>query len=262
VLALEPGNRPAARQLAVVLASIRPGDPAAWQEAWASLGPDASETAPPEDRLARAVILTRAPDPARRSQAAERLDALLADLPVKHPVATLARELLARYWLDNGQPARAARIAAVSSTQTGDPDAIALYAQALVQSKRPEAAEWQLDRLAAVNPGDPREANLRLLVMWDKSRPVEAAEALERAYTTRENDPGGDKLGREVFTLLASRGNETNANSERVGRKLTAKNPAFGWMPASILVRKGEYDQALDLLASASRTSARSPGLP
>lgn len=253
VLALEPGNRPAARQLSVVLASIRPGDPAAWEEAWSSLGPDAGETAVPEDRLARAVVLTRAPDPARRSQAAERLDALLADLPVKHPIAAVARALLAQYWLDNGQADKAARIAAISSTQTGDPDAIALYAKALVQSKRAEAAEWQLDRLAVVNPGDSREANLRALVIWDKSRPVEAAEALERAYTTRENDPGADKLGREIFTLLASRGNETNANSERVGRKLTAKNPAFGWMPASILARKGEYDQALDLLQKAVR---------
>jgi tetratricopeptide (TPR) repeat protein len=256
VIALEPKNRPAVRQLAAVLATIRPGDPAAWDAAWASLGEETPETATPEDRLARAVVLFRAPDAARRAQAAARLDDLLADLPVKHPTATAARDLLARFWLDAGQSDRAARIAAVSSSQTGDPDAIALFAKALVQSKKPEAAEFQLNRLATINPGDPREANLRAQIIWDKSRPVEAAEALENAYSTRENLPGADRLGRETFILLASRGTDTNANAERVGRKLTARNPTNGWMPASILVRKGEYDQALDLLQKAVRPGA------
>ena len=37
------------------------------------------------------------------------------------------------------------------------PEAIALYAQALIQSRRPDEAGWQIDRLAAIHPGDPRE---------------------------------------------------------------------------------------------------------
>src|SRR5207249_2272836 len=101
--------------------------------------------------------LSRHPDPARHARASEILEALVADLPVGHSLASSARDFLARLLLESGRVERASQVAAVSANSTNS-EAIVLYAQTLIQSKRPEAAEWQLDRFAAINPGDPREA--------------------------------------------------------------------------------------------------------
>lgn len=251
VLRRDPKNRPAARQLAVTQ-SARAADPAAWDQAWAALGPQGPETSAPEDRLARAVVLSRSPDPARRATAVGRLDELLADIRPDHPAAALARDYLARLLLEAGQPERASRVAAVSAGRGTDPASIALYAKALIQSKMPWDADVQLDRLGAISPGDPREAGLRARVIWDRSRPLEAAAALERAYADREGSPDAEGLGREAFLLLAGMGEEHNAPAERLGRRLARKHPALSWMPALVLARRGFHDEALQALRDAA----------
>jgi len=257
VLAADPTNRPAARQLAVVLSGRSGADLAAWGRAWAVLGPEPAEAAQePDDRLARAVVLSRCPDPACRAEVIGRLDALVADLPARLPTAVKAREFLAQLLLDAGQPEKASRVAAVSAATGADPAAVALYARALIQSKKTEAAAWQLDRLAALNPGDPREANLRARLAWDRARPVESAAALERAYSVREDTPGAEALGREAFRLLVESGPDANHAAERLGRRLAAKNPACSWMPALALARASRYDEALQLLQTAVKSSA------
>ena len=251
-LRLDPKQRPAARQLAVLLSS-RAGDAESWTRAWTELGPEGPKTEPPDDRLARAVVLSRAPDTARRSSALKRLDDLIADLPAQHLTAAAARHYLVRLLLESGQAARASQIAAVSAAQGTDPASVTLYAKALIQNKNPVAAEWQLDRLAAVSPGNAQEAALRARVIWDRSRPTEAAAALENAYGLHENDPGALALGREAYLMLAAMGPDYDPVAQRLGRKLALKNPSLSWMPAAALARKGNHDEAIDLLEIAAR---------
>ena len=59
ILARNPNDRPVSRQLAIIL-SARAVNAKAWEAAWAALGPEAPEIDQPEDRLARAMILSRA----------------------------------------------------------------------------------------------------------------------------------------------------------------------------------------------------------
>ncbi|MFO0910979.1 MAG: tetratricopeptide repeat protein [Isosphaeraceae bacterium] len=251
---VDPKNRPGIRQLAKLMSAKR-GNPAEWEKAFSMLGTP-SDIDEPEDRLARAVVLTRAPDQARRSRAVEELQALVADLTTNHPTAVLARELLVELLMKDGQSERASQYAAVSAN-TGDPGSIALYARSLLQSKKPEAAEWQIDRLAAVNPGDPREPRLRAQAIWDRSRPVEAASALFNAYSAREGAPGSEALGREVFQLLVQRGSEGEATAERLARRLAQKDPNSAWMLAMAVGRRGRYDEALFLLRGVLRPNVK-----
>ena len=255
VLQLDPGNRAASRQLAVVLTSPGNGGADAWEKALEILGPE-KENEAPDDRLARAVVFARSPIPARRDEALDRLDKLVSDVPTQHYVSKAAREVYARLLMERGENEKAMRVAAVSASGT-DPSAIALYAKALIQSKKPEAAETQLDRLAAISPTDPREPALRAQAIWDRSRPEDAAAALERAYSVRAEGPGGDPIGREAFLLLANMGDSASATAERLGLKLARKHPEWSWMPALILARRGAYDEAIALLRGAARTGAK-----
>lgn len=247
-LRIEPKNRQAARQLAVIQASRSGSDSNAWQAAWDILGPETEESNDPDERLARAVILTRAPDLGKRSQAVARLDSLIADLPSSHPSAAAARDYLTRLLLDTGQADRAARVASVSAASGTDPTAIALYAKALIQSKKQDAAEWQLERLAALNPGDQREMNLRALIKWDESRRPESAANLENSYDARESFPDAEAYGREAFKLLERQGTDVALYAERLGRKLAAKKAALSWMPALMLARASRFDDAFAML--------------
>jgi len=254
-LRLDPADRQAARQLAMLVSS-RGADPALWRQAWDVLGPEPAEESAPEDRLARALVLSRCPDPARSAGALKRLEDLVADLPIKHPSAAAARECLAKLLLAADRPELAARYASVSASAGTDPASIALFAQALLQSKKPEAAEWQIDRLAALSPGDSREAGLRARAIWDRSRPVEAAAALAQEYTSREGSPGAEGLGREAFLLLVGMGPDSFPVAERLGRKLASKNPALSWMPALTLARGGHADEAMALLRNVGPSAA------
>ena len=258
VLELDPKNRPAARQLAAVLS--RRSNPTDWAKAWEVLGPESESNNEPDDRLERAIVLDRSAEPAKKAEALRVVDALLSDLPANLPTAVRARELFTRLLLDAGknEPCRAG-VSAISASDGTDPGAIALYAQALIQSKNPVAAEWQLDRLSAISPGDLRETSLRARLIWDRSRPLEAAAALERAYQVRENTPGAESLGREAFLLLAAMGHETNDVAERLSRSLAKKKPSWSWMPATILARKGQRDEALVLLSVAVSASRPRP---
>lgn len=257
VLRLDPANRPAARQLATALAA-RAGGRAAWDRAWAALGPERPGDDGPEDRLARAVVLSRCPDPPRRAEAVERLEALNADLPTGHAAAAAARDYLVRLLIESGRAGRASQVASVSAAAGADPTAIGLYAEALIRGGKPEAAVWQLDRLAAVSPGDRREAGLRARLLWDPSRPAETAAALWQAYSAREDLPGAEALGREAFALMLELpGAEPPPAAGRLARALAARNPALGWMPAAVLTRLGRGDEALGLLPAALR-----PGSP
>ena len=130
VLDRDPSDRAAARKLAYLLSAR----PEAWAQALALLGPEGSPNETAEDRLYRGIVLARSGDAAQRETGSKLLEMLVADLPVETDVAIAARENLVKLLLASGQAAQASRIAATSATTLADPNAIALYAESLIQS--------------------------------------------------------------------------------------------------------------------------------
>ncbi len=254
VLERNPSDRPIMRQLAVILAA-RAGDSKAWDDAWAVLGPELPETDTPEDRLARAIVLSRSADPARRENAVKSLEALVADLSGNLAVTAIARGYLARLLLQTSQPERASQIAAVSADSGSDPSSIALYAEALLQSKKLDAAAAQLERLEAIKPGDALGANLRARLIRASSQPAEAASALENAYLAREDTPAAEAFGREAFRQLVEISPES---AERLARRIAQRRPSASWMPALLALRNGHREEALALCRTA--VQAGNPG--
>ncbi len=294
---LAPADRSVKRQLAEVLSAHSLRDkPKLWTNAWEILGLVKDEkAAPPEDRLAWAIVLHNAPpgvgklnilnsepttDDTPQSQALKLLENLKRDLPLSQsgnvrktlaiwltekrvPGETKAGEsgtsgFEAKKNAEEAERMKQAEDAIQPIAAAGtDPTAIALYAQVLIQSKKIEAAEWQLDRLAALSPGDAREASLRARLILNRARPVEAAQDLEQAYTNREDDPGSEALGREAFVLLVD-GHPRDPSVLRLAERLARKNPACSWMPAQVQARRGgKGDEAFELLKTAAQSATR-----
>ena len=169
--------------------SGHPDEPGAWERALELAGPG-GDADTPQDRLARAVVLSRAADPARHPEAVALLDGLLADLPIAAPIAVAARDYLVRLLLRDGRAERAAEVAAVSAAgPAADPEAIALAVEALIAADRLLDAELELDRLALYQPGDPVEAALRAELIARRAGPDEAPAALADAVAARGNSP-------------------------------------------------------------------------
>lgn len=248
-----PDNRGVARRFALMLSARAGADHSLWDQACNILGPETERTEEPGDRLARGVVLTRGYDSARSEEGIARLGALVADLPAGHPTANTATDYMVRYLLDHGQPDRAVRVASVSAARQSDPDSVVLYVRALVEAKQFDEAERQVDRMAAINPNDPREASLRVRIAWGRTLPKGDPDGLERAYQKRADSAAGDALGREAFALLAKNGRDDTEAAERIARRLAEKSPGASWMTAQVLARRGKRQEALAVcLASAS----------
>ena len=89
----------AARQLAMIL-SDRPRDAAAWKKAWGLVNPNtpgAPDT--PQDRLTRAIVLLRSPDPNVSAKAVAELKGLKDDLPRQSAIGSEAPALLVRFFM-------------------------------------------------------------------------------------------------------------------------------------------------------------------
>ena len=247
VLELDPHHCMASRQLALSSSEIAT-NATAWEQAWTAFGP---ESADPEDRLARAVVLSRCTDPARCRGAIARLDDLLADLTANHPVAVAAREALIRLLLRTGEPSRACELASVSAAMGFDPRSIATYVEALLQNRMYDRAEQQLNLWAANVPGNRREAQLRTRLIVARSRPEAASLALERAFLDRGKGPSAGVLGREVALLLTKMGPDARPIAERIAQRLVSNDPGCSWVPARIALRSGRRDEALKLCTCA-----------
>ena len=155
----------------------------------------------PEDRLARAVLLSRCPDTARREEAVPKAKALLADIPASSPAAVGARNFLTRYLVATGRGERALALASASAA-SGDPAAVSVYAEALIQAKQFEAAAGQIDRLAVTRQGGRASAPG---LARDSAAPDRVAQALEALYARRRDTPAGEVTGREVLALPGRR---------------------------------------------------------
>ena len=249
-LAADHRGREPARLLATHLAA-RADDPVAWRRAWSLV---AAETAPPEpieERLARAAVLSRAPEAARRFEAIPLFEAIVADLPTASTEAVVSRNQLARLLLEQGRFARAAEVAAVSAAAGLDGEAMLMQAEALMGIPAPDRAAATLDRLAALSPGDPAEARLRARLVRLRARPEAAAEALRRAYLDRAAAPGAGALGREVFAQLVRLKPPAPADAEAVARALADREPAAAWALATLEARRGRPTEALALCRAA-----------
>jgi len=246
VLQVHPERREAARQLAVKLAERANGAPKGWEEAWRLLGPEPKSEADerPEDRLARAVVLSRAADPARKAQAIERLERLLADLPGGTDAASAARSYLSRLLIESGRIARAAEVA--GSAPSGlTTEFAALTIEALLRDRKWVEAAAQIDRLAAFAPGDPLEAGFRARLVRDRAKPGEAAADLERAFAGRPEGFATSSFGRQAIPMLLEMGPVGLDAAGRLADTMAAKEPASSWLKARVLVRKGQASEAI-----------------
>ena len=227
--------------------------PDAWKQALELLGPEGPKTNTPEDRLARAIVLGRSRDLPRMKQAIDILQALVADIPAESSLAPTAREMLTRFLLAAGQADQASKVAGFAAAKGRTPAAIALYAEALLQSRQFDAAEEQRKRLEQMDPENPLIANLRARLILGRSKPAEAAAALEKGYVdlAKENSAHAEQFGREAFPMILGLGPNAQGVAEELASRLAKQNPALSWMRASILASRGKRAEALALCRTA-----------
>ena len=247
-----PDERGAVRELAIVL-SGQADRPGAWKQAFELLGPEGLKTNTPEERLARGIVLGRSGDLTRVKQAIDILQALLADIPAENSMALLAREMLTRFLLAAGQADQASKVAAIGAARGLKCYSIALYAETLLQSRQFDAAEEQRKRLEQIDPGNPLLANLRARLILGRSKPAEAAAALEKGYLdlAKENSAHAEQFGREAFPMILALGPNAQGIAEELGNRLAKQNPGLSWMKASILSSRGMRAEALALCRTA-----------
>ncbi|MEA2630277.1 MAG: hypothetical protein QOE66_496, partial [Chloroflexota bacterium] len=254
LLERDPNDHPAARQLAILLS----GRPESWPQALAVLSPEGPKNDTAEDRLARGVVLVRSADAAQQRRGTDLLTALVADLPADNNVAIMARDVLVRLLLATGQAAQASQVAATSATTGSDPNAVALYVETLIQSGHYDVAEAQIDRLVKLGVSGQSEANLRVRLiqgrsLQERAAPAKSAAALEQAYLARADTAEGEAYGREIFPMLVAMGPDAREVAERLARRLARKSPPLSWMPALIVARQGNRDEALALCRTAAQ---------
>jgi tetratricopeptide (TPR) repeat protein len=262
ILERDPGNRPAARSRAVMLAT-RVGTPEAWEQALAALGPEVAvgqDAKAVEERLARGVVLARAPDAPRRAEGIRRLEALCEDVSPTLPAALAARSELVQALLREEKFDRACEVAQVSASQEATPQTLGLYAQALLAAGRKTEARGQLDKIAQLIPGDPGEAALRVRLYWDADHPEASAEALEAAFKERvaQAPATAPALGRQIFMTLEAVAPKCDPVAGRIAQALSTSSPGSSWMYGRVLHRQGEPRKALEMARSGLAQSSPS----
>jgi tetratricopeptide (TPR) repeat protein len=230
-------------ELAMTLSSRSFGDLEAWEEALELVGPEGDD---PGRRLARAVVISRSPDPSRRAEAVPLFEGLMADLPLMAPAAVEARNQLVILLIALGEAGRAAQVSAVSAAQPSPPpEAIAMHARALLLAGRLAEAGDEVDRLEQLRPGDPEVAELRAsgLVMAGDGGPA----ALERAVEGRLESPGGGLFARVAVLHLIKIGSpEAIEAAGRVAEQLGRQSPGQLWALGYALAALGRPEEALD----------------
>lgn len=246
----DPSQRWAARALAL-LRSARPGDLAAWREAWSLVGDGAASQADaPEERLARGIVLARGPGAEHHKQAKEILSKLVLDLPADYPSAGVARNVLIQLYLRDNQAAEAAEVAAVDALAPNATAAsISRYAELLLAAKKPEEAGRQADRLAVVASKDLGPALLRAQILKAQGKADDAAALLRQAFAEREKDPDAKVAGRQILTAMLD---VDVSAAERLARHMAETWPETTWLLASVLSRQGKAVESLDLFRDAA----------
>ena len=247
----DPDQDWAGRELALLL-SGRAGDQAAWAEALELTGVSAQADDTPEDRLIRATVLARSPDPDRRREAIDILEALISE--GAGTVAAGSHDLLARILGDAGELPEALEHAKGAAARGTDAGPIAYYIELLLRDQKPGVAEPEVERLARLEGESLRVAGYRALILRSKDRGSEGAELLERAVANLPDAPGSEASARGVLDLLV-RLDQPDA-ATRVGRELAKRWPSSGWALGLILARAGSRDEALRACQDAAQAGA------
>lgn len=244
-LGLDGEQRWAARGRALLL-SGRSGDEAAWRGAWDLVKDPAAGGDLPEDRLIRAVVLSRGPEAANREAATAMLVKLVDDLPADLPAAGVARGTLVATLL-KADPAKAAELAAVDAqAPNATPAAISLHATALIAAGQLDDAGRQIDRLGIVAPDDPATTTLRARYSRARGKGTETAAALEQAAPEKIAGPNGEAAGRLIVQVLMA-DLEEPAAALRVASLLLDKFPNTAGVKAAVLAQQGKRKEALTL---------------
>lgn len=253
ILRRDPDHRAAARALAVNLAARATTVPA-WEEAWATLGPEPEgDSATIEERLARAVVLARSADPDRRDDGIKRLEELLVDLPPDLTTASASRDELILALIRSKNYDRACELAALSARRSPSVSTFLIHAEALIEAGRKDEAREPLDRVSAVLPSDPREAALRLRLLWDPADVEGSADAIEKAFRARADADAAaaEGFGLVAVTTLETGGPKSAPHAMRIARRLAQSNPGLSWIVARQLEREGKPAEALESCAAA-----------
>jgi tetratricopeptide (TPR) repeat protein len=247
-IAKVPAGRWAVRNLAAVLAE-HPKDSGSWQQAWDLIKdvPEGGDTA--EDRLTRAMVLLRNPDPASQyGQIETILTELLDDVPADRPVATAARSLLADVYVRQGKTDKARDLNAIGAADLSNPGALAVYIGNLIDDEKLDAAATQLKRLTALAPDDVLTLKLHALLLNARKKPGEAVALLERAFEQNARTPGGTDACREIVVMFGALDGppaiDDPAAGLRLAEKLAARHPGSSWMLARMLQRQGKTTDA------------------
>ncbi|MFO0959124.1 MAG: tetratricopeptide repeat protein [Isosphaeraceae bacterium] len=251
VMQLDPERRGVRFDLASALAES--GDPTLWAEAWSLLGEARADEAP-EERLARAVVLIRATDPARKAQAIPALEALISDLPGTEPLVPPARKFLAKEYLVAGRPDRAQATILPITLTTDDPTALSLMIEALLARRQPdllEEAASHLRRLAMVAPDDEGVPRYRLAIAVAGSGASKPGDALvrgvEQALSSADEKslPQVAAVARLAVDQALAQAPPAVEAIEAIARLLAPKLPGTAWMLAAAQAQRGQLAQAL-----------------
>jgi tetratricopeptide (TPR) repeat protein len=252
---LAPDRRQATLDLASCLSELPGG--ASWEEAWAVLGPERPDETL-DERLARTLVLSRAPSPSRKARAVPVLEALLADLPGNDPRMTVVRKLLAREYMAARQPGRAREMILPVVLTSDDPAALALSVESLIAQGLWDEAERQVRRLGQLQPGNEQVARLRAALLTGRAGAASANQALIGAIS--EDLATGPPahavpLARLAFNYFLTVNPPALDDAEKVARLMTSKVPDTAWMTAMLLARRGQADQALALCLDAVKAA-------
>jgi tetratricopeptide (TPR) repeat protein len=244
---LDPNLAWARRRLALILSGR--ANHARWAEARALMEPSPGSAESPDDRLTRALVLERGPDPASRGEAIRVYRSLVEDLPITNRLGRRARLSLAQLLLNSKDAAGAAQAIAPATAESAfpDPASLAVAVEALTHDGKPEEvseARRLLERLAEIQPNTPPTIACRALVLKAEGDLEGAAAALVEAAAAAEKTPEAQRLNRYYFDRLAQLGSDTAA--EQLGRKMVERWPAEGTALARFLVVKNRLDESLD----------------
>jgi tetratricopeptide (TPR) repeat protein len=255
LLEQHPDYRPAIRQLAQLLAQ----EAASWQAAWTILGPEGSDETN-EDRLTRALVLSRCPEPSHKARAIPILQILLSDTPALSNVGLTARKLLSRLWFESNYPDRAYQVLQPVVLNHSDSEALALALDVLLVLKWWDEADALIKRLDFFGGGE-LAASYRTRWITSKVGGTKAADGLVRAI--EDADPvKAETLGREAFRALIASDPPALDTAELIARRLLDLNPGSSWMMATVLARRGMTISALDHCFEAARSGhGKDPGI-
>jgi tetratricopeptide (TPR) repeat protein len=248
MLKVRPGYDWPRRRLALIL-SARPNDPPAWGEAISLVGEASKGPESPDDRLLRATVLSRNPDPKARDEAI----AILESLAIELPNLTRLHEVLARGLAAVGRREKALEYAARAATGEGALDAVAFYISLLIQEKNTGEAEKQLVSLEkqVIDPDSLMIIQLRAQLLHAKGDDAGAVAAVRRAFEARKTTPDPLPYCISLFRLLISL--NLHDDAVKFGADL-AKLGAHGKLAlAEYLNKRGKDKEAHDLIEQAAK---------